>query len=522
MYRSLRHLLKLAALRPYGYHLLTPAASVWFLFMAFLVSIMAIVEGSAWGIISTYVIPHPYKTAAVFVGLIVFALIWIFDSSLVTLDLSTLPRGDHEELQRNPTFRLFFSSRLGWGALLRIAVITTSLLVTAPLLTQLLLSQDIEEALDRQRGEIRVKLITNVTRLYGLKLDKLNKFLHDLRINLTEEIAGRGQSGRFGDGPVAKAIRGQINIYEREAKKVQQQIEQEIEFIKTSEAKTLANRYGVAALENTFGNRRQTQRSLLKSSDNQQYKTLELLARVFLSFLFIGLVGLKFFQPRSVGMYLNEHLQDMYLRYVSGGLDDSIEEIEHADGASPMTPYRFQDWVYTTYLVEENDDQRRPLSSKFKRIGEELKRSQSEIVRRVDPLKAKQSALRMTEIGLIVKEKSKGQEAQELRKMIGENERLLESLRRDGFKELPPDTQGKLKTGKAQIAKQIHKLNREVVKVKGEAEEVHYQMELIRNELRAVEGEIGLDEKVLFVARENERKVVEEAMKKTMAYLNGS
>ncbi len=305
-------------------------------------------------------------------------------------------------------------------------------------------------------------------------------------------------------------------------KGVQQQVEQEIEFIKTSEAKTLANRYGVAALEDTFGNRRQIQSSLLKSSDNQQYKTLELLARVFLSFLFIGLVGLKFFQPRSVGIYLNEHLQDMYLRYVSGGLDDSIEEIEHADGASPMTPFRFQDWVYTTYLVKENDDQRRPLSSKFKRIGEELKRSQSEIVRRVDPLKAKQAALRMTEIGLIVKEKSKGQEAHELRKMIGENERLLESLRRDGFKELPPDTQGKLKTGKEQIAKQIHKLNSEVVKAKGEAEEVHYQMELVRNELRAVEGEIGLDEKVLFVARENERKVVEEAMKKTMAYLNES
>ncbi len=83
MYQSLRNFMKLAVLRPYGKHLLTPAASVWFLFMAFLVSIMAIVEGSTWGIISTYVIPEPYKMAAVFVGLIIFALIWIFDSSLV-------------------------------------------------------------------------------------------------------------------------------------------------------------------------------------------------------------------------------------------------------------------------------------------------------------------------------------------------------------------------------------------------------------------------------------------------------
>ena len=73
MYQSLRNFLKLAVLRPYGKYLLTPAASVWFLFMAFLVSIMAIVEGSTWGIISTYVIPDPYKMAAVFVGTIILA-----------------------------------------------------------------------------------------------------------------------------------------------------------------------------------------------------------------------------------------------------------------------------------------------------------------------------------------------------------------------------------------------------------------------------------------------------------------
>ena len=56
----------------------------------------------------------------------------------------------------------------------------------------------------------------------------------------------------------------------------------------------------------------------------------------------------------------------------------------------------------------------------------------------------------------------------------------------------------------------------------GESEEVRYQMEFVRNELRVVESEIELDEKVLSVARENERKVVEEAMKKTMDSLNGS
>ncbi|MCZ6621461.1 MAG: hypothetical protein O7C72_06135, partial [Deltaproteobacteria bacterium] len=420
MYQSLSNFSKLAVLRPYGKYLLTPAASVWFLFMAFLVSIMAIVEGATWGIISTYVIPDPYKMAAVFVGLIIFALIWIFDSSLVTLDLSTPPSSDRKEFQRNTSLTMFFSSRLGWGALLRIAVITTSLLVTAPLLTQLLLSEDIEEVLNRQRGEIRVQLLTDVAREHSPKLDKLNELLHALRRNLTGELAGRGQSGLYGDGPVAKAIRDQINIYELKAKKVQQQMEQEIELIETSGAQELATRYGVAPLQNTFGNRRQIQHSLLKASDNQQYKTLELLARIFLTFIFIALVGLKVFQPRSVGIYLDEHLQDMYLRYLSGGLDHSIEEIEYADGVSPMTPYRFQDWVYGTYLVEENDDQRRSLSSKFKRTEDELKRSQAEIMRKIDPLKGKLAAFRKRELELILKEKSKMQEGQALKKRIDE------------------------------------------------------------------------------------------------------
>ncbi len=521
MYQSLRQFSKLAYLRPYGKNLLTPAASVWFLFMSFLVSIMAIIEGTTWGIISTYVIPDPYKLAAVLVGLIIFALIWIFDSSLVTMDLSNAPSSNQKESQSDTTLKTFFSSRLGWGALLRIAVITTSILVTAPLLTQLLLSADIQEELDHKRGEIRVKLIADATKEHRTKLEKLNDILDTLRRNITEEIAGRGKSSRYGVGPVAETIRDQINVYERQAKKIQQQMEQEINLIETSDAQALATRYGVASLENTFSNRRQIQLSLLKSNNNQQYKTLELLARIFLALIFIALVGLKIFQPKSVGIYLNEHLQDMYLRYLSGGLDHTIEENEYADSGSPMTPYRFQDWVYTTYLVEENDEQRRSLSSKFRRTEEELNRSQAEIVRRMDPFKSKLAALRKQEGELILKEKSKAAEKQELKRSIGENQRLLDTLRRNGFKELPPDTQGELIAEKAQIAKQIHEMSREVVKVIGESEEIRYHIELLRNELREIQGEIELDEKVLLVARENERKLIEEAMKKTMNYLNG-
>ena len=82
--------------------------------------------------------------------------------------------------------------------------------------------------------------------------------------------------------------------------------------------------------------------------------------RSFLTFLFLGLVILKLFQPRSVGIYFSEQLQSLYTDYSQGKFDEYLDAHDGARSGTPMTPQRFEEWCLTSYRdVRLLDEQRR-------------------------------------------------------------------------------------------------------------------------------------------------------------------
>ena len=79
-----------------------------------------------------------------------------------------------------------------------------------------------------------------------------------------------------------------------------------------------------------------------------------MLATALLALLFSMMVLLKIYQPRSVSIYLNDHLQEQSDKYFAGGFRDLpatiLDPNDHHDGLSPMGAQRFDIWYYGSYL----------------------------------------------------------------------------------------------------------------------------------------------------------------------------
>lgn len=367
---------RILSLKPYGAKLLTPSAHYWFSFMALLVMIMALTEGLTWGYISNYLLPGQYSGAlSLFIGIVIFTLIWIVDATLVTIDLSQTTsierKKDNHRLIVTAILKIL-SNKLGWGAVIRIVVVTLSMMFTAPLLTQVFLSEDIENELNRIEGKSRTSLIKSVNDKYLPTIAEEDKKLDDLNLRLSSEISGNGQSRRYGEGPVAKSIRDHIYQVKNALESLQTARKTEIDFINNSDIKGLSERYGLSLSNNTLANRSKVQETLVKNS--AAHRNVEFLARIFLGFIFIALLGLKIFQPRSVHIYLSEHLQDLYTRYLSGEFNSLISPENYPGGSSPMTPYSFQEWIHEAYpgLVEHIN--RNIIKEREKCIIEEAKK----------------------------------------------------------------------------------------------------------------------------------------------------
>ncbi len=359
MKRIFVRIIRTIILRPYGNNLMTDDAEHWFIFMALLASLMAAMEGLTWGIISIFLIPRHLWPLSVFLGLLVFSLIWIFDTSLVTLDTNSSRRHDKARAKDNRILKVFFikwlSNKLSWGVAIRALAISATIIVTAPLLSQLLLVKDIDTYFVRERNNIISELIESKVSNYSRKMYEHQQKLDQLGIELSNEVAGTGQSGKYGYGRVAKTIQKRIDDLKNEMQQLKKSHQKEQKFIDRASDAQLSERYGLILPDDTFSARWRAMDHML-TTGGKSYNIPELLARLLFCFAFIALIGLKLYQPRSVDIYLNGELQDAYKSYRLGGLNDRIEPTLHPDGNSSMTPYRFEEWYYNTYLIDKKDD----------------------------------------------------------------------------------------------------------------------------------------------------------------------
>ncbi|SDW48373.1 DUF4407 domain-containing protein [Thiocapsa roseopersicina] len=136
-------------LRPYGDSLATPAVAVWLGFAWVIILLMASIEGIVWGFVGASIVPQAAAwlrpVAGFFMFVLMFAIIWIVDASLIMSERPTRARGalggglrDARPEERGAGARWFF------GLLIRVLIVAVSLYVTAPFLAKLIRADDIE------------------------------------------------------------------------------------------------------------------------------------------------------------------------------------------------------------------------------------------------------------------------------------------------------------------------------------------------------------------------------------------
>lgn len=138
-------------LRPYGDSLATPAVMVWLGFAWVIILLMASIEGIVWGLVGASIVPEGVSwlrpVAGLFLFLLIFAIIWIVDASLI---LSERPPLRARRWQ--PDANQGFGALLRWwfGLVVRVVIVAVSLYVTAPFLAKLIRADDIASYHQRQ------------------------------------------------------------------------------------------------------------------------------------------------------------------------------------------------------------------------------------------------------------------------------------------------------------------------------------------------------------------------------------
>lgn len=356
---GLRLLATTATFRPYGTNLLTPAAAGWLLIVTVLVLIMATAEGVAWGRMMSELSTGPAMIVfGGFVGLAVFAIVWGLDATLMTLDLAA-PDYDRKLYGRSENAVLSRLTHVG-GYLLRIGIVSGSLILTAPQLADMVFSTDIVQHIDMQRKGLIDEARLAITSQGLEREEALRTQLWSDRNLLEDELAGRS-SGRRGYGRIAQTIEGRIADAEAEIATLTTGRDEELAAfegaILNHDAALLQSRWGLVLPENSATNRRKALDAL---AEDPSFQAAEQSIQGFLILIFVSLFALKLFQPRAIKVYLSQALQNEYERYRQGEFDGWLPETERSDqGARAMAPFRFEDLMLTVFPQVRADDLQR-------------------------------------------------------------------------------------------------------------------------------------------------------------------
>ena len=227
----------------------------------------------------------------------------------------------------------------------RVGLVALSMYITAPFLAQLMFNDDIERALRDERLALRATARQTLLEPISGRLATLQTQLDERRSALDAEVAGAGRSGKYGDGVAARQIRATVGAIEGErAALTAEQQRLAAEFDGMNDA-ALAERFKLAMPGDSFQERART----LAAIKNDSYRLTERAVQAFLGFLFVALVLLKLFEPRSVKVYFSERLQGLYRQYRGGLFDPHLEPAERSVGSAPMSALRFEDWCLNTY-----------------------------------------------------------------------------------------------------------------------------------------------------------------------------
>jgi hypothetical protein len=364
---TLSSLVRRLALKPYGDELLTRSADFWLFSARLIILTMAAAEALAWGYMGALMSrSYPYLTAAI-AGAFVLILVWIIDATFMTLDLS---RGFYERVllgkKESPVREKL---KLAGGIAARVAIVATSLFITAPFLAQAIFAGDVEDEMNRRNAHAVASQRASIEQPFAARSGELRREQQLLERQRVQEAAGVGPSGRYGRGPALETIERQLADKRGELAAVESSRASTLARFDRLSQPQLAQQYGLRFLTPGVQSSGELLADLLK---NPRFTGAELAIRAFLAFLFLGLLILKVFQPRSVAVYFNEQLHSIHDEYRKGMFDTYLPVAQRAASGGSMEPLRFEDWCLNTYSVIRKEDECRRQTAREYRMHELL------------------------------------------------------------------------------------------------------------------------------------------------------
>jgi hypothetical protein len=354
--REFRSLLSQFSLRPHGDQLSAPTARFWIFCARVLILIMATAEAVSWGYVgSLFGSGFMSFVTGLAAGMSIFFLIWLVDATFVTMDTSRAYYhkllSTEDQLSGEVEQRKFFA-----GLAIRGLIVIVSLWITAPFLAQLVFRRDVVDTIAaRNRSAIASSRVALATK-YEQQLQPLDSTLNSAQSAGILEASGQGPSGRYGRGAAVIAIEQRVSDLQRRIAAITRERDSVLFAYDNAPGTELASRFGVPLLDDGLRSRSEVLSIMMENPD---YSGARVALAVFLSFLFLGLLILKLFQPRSVAIYYSEQLQSLYTDYSQGKFDEHLDPHDRARVGAPMTPQRFEEWCLQSYRQVRDEDARR-------------------------------------------------------------------------------------------------------------------------------------------------------------------
>jgi hypothetical protein len=351
---ALRQFWQRISLQPYGDALRTPGAAFWIFCARVAIFVMAAAEAVSWSYLGYYIGQSslPYATAAV-TGLAIFSVIWIVDASFITLD--TARSRDEAAILGRVSDGRSDRLRLAGGLLIRAAIISATLFISAPFLAQLVFYRDINAEMGRRDAALVAQKRAELAASFDARAAALQAERRELDAASIREAAGAGPSGRMGRGPAVATIERRLADLDVRQAGVASERQTALARFDALDRDALRQQYG---LELTGDGIRERGRILDALSADDAYANAELAIRAFLAFLFLALIVLKLFQPASVSVYYSELLQDLGAQYRAGAFDAWLPPEERSYARVGLTPLRFRAWCADNYRSVRADEEK--------------------------------------------------------------------------------------------------------------------------------------------------------------------
>ena len=503
-------ILRRLSLKPYGDELLTGGADFWIFSARLIVLTMALAEAMAWGYMGALISrAYPLFTAAI-AAIFVFILIWIIDATFMTLDLS---RGFYERMligkKETPGLEKL---KLAGGIGARVAIVSASLFITAPFLAQAIFAGDVQDEMARLNATAVASKRAEIEEPYLARAAALRSEQTALEQQRVQEVAGSGPSGRYGRGPVLETIERQLGEKKDEIAAIEAARAASLSRFDSLSRPELEAQQGVRFIEPGVQSSGALLDDLLES---EQFGGAELAVRAFLAFLFLGLLILKLFQPRSVAVYFNEQLHSIWDEYRKGLFDSWLPERERAGENGTMEPLRFEDWCLNTYAAVRREDHRRNATAReirmhellveqWRRLERDAREELSPLVRRAEAIGASVAQL---EVEIHQARNAVAASETELRTIAASHDSMrghIDRGRMDGA------TFEQAIAAASKLADRRHTLEEQLRQGEGAIAPLTKQIETRQEELATLRSEIARKE---IVIAEAERRIGDERMK---------